>query len=403
MKKFAEKILSIFLAAVMIFGNAGTVFAAESEEQSLEEIIRPQIEAFAKSIDQEDADGKAADALAMHGMFKNGKDLNVGEDHALTATLVNSELVKFGLTKMCLNAIKSMQGLDLAEMPYISGSCGWYESNYYYDVYNKLSEEDSIENKDWRITPKGKYSGDLNKYDSSLLWMVGNATIKASIEQTNITETNVLYKITCTISDRFDFNTSTGGGFKDLISGIGAIFFDEFDWHSTISFNINVPHSCNHKTGMYHWIYDDENKTLISDDSNGYVSNNVTRHEYESGKGAYQTFEETSYYYELDETIRLYHSKPWVIEYDIKNPKYFVFSPLENYAAKSKLSLLHAGTDNAFFWTTEYFEISEEERKENNLGSREQLLRNYSGINFDGFFSYSTEKMYTFTFENNVY
>ena len=67
MKKFAEKILSVFLAAIMIMGTGiKPVFAAESEEQSLEEIIRPQIEAFAKSIDQKDADGKAADALASH-------------------------------------------------------------------------------------------------------------------------------------------------------------------------------------------------------------------------------------------------------------------------------------------------------------------------------------------------
>ena len=133
MKKFAEKILSVFLAAIMIFGNAGTVFAAESEEQSLEEIIRPQIEDFAKSIDQKDADGEAADALAMHGMFKNGKDLRVGESHAITATLANAEFMEEFITAICVDLVKLM-GQTKREVLYCEGSANWHRAdNKYYD------------------------------------------------------------------------------------------------------------------------------------------------------------------------------------------------------------------------------------------------------------------------------
>jgi hypothetical protein len=39
-----------------------------AEEKSLEEIIRPQIEAFGKSIDQKNANGSAQDALISHGI-----------------------------------------------------------------------------------------------------------------------------------------------------------------------------------------------------------------------------------------------------------------------------------------------------------------------------------------------
>ena len=65
-----------------------------SAENSLEEIIRPQIEAYAKSIDQKDANKKAQDALLGHGMRGKGKKLSVGESHAITATLMNGELFK---------------------------------------------------------------------------------------------------------------------------------------------------------------------------------------------------------------------------------------------------------------------------------------------------------------------
>ena len=61
------------------------IFAAE--EQSIEEIIRPQVEAFAKSIDRKNANGAAQDALISHGIGGNGKitamDANIIRKYAL--------------------------------------------------------------------------------------------------------------------------------------------------------------------------------------------------------------------------------------------------------------------------------------------------------------------------------
>ena len=426
MKNFGKRITGFLLALIMAFGSSVSVFAMElseasgvfeepaeesfeeaetfavSEGESLEEIIREQVEAFAKSIDQADADGKAADKLATHGMFKDGKKLSAGKSHPLTATLINSELMKYVLTIVCFNSINAMQGMDFTKMSYIDGGCGYYDSNYYHNIFNRSSMDGGIENRDWRVAPKGKYTGKLNGYDSSLIWMAGHVDFYASVERTKITKNEETYKVTCKISDRFDFATSNNSGFAGLISGIGALLFEEFDWEAAVSFNIKVPYSCNHKTGNYHWMYDADNKTLISDDSKGYIENAVMRHSYEAGKGAYQTSPEISYYHELTETIRLYHDKPWILEYDIKTQRYFVFSPLENYAAKSNLSLLHAGKEDVFFWTTEFFEITENERKELGLSTTEQLLRSYSGIQLDSFLNLSPETIYTFTYENKI-
>ena len=53
--------------------------AADAAAQTdLESIIREQIEAFAKSIDQKDASNSAKKALASHGISGGGKKLSVG-------------------------------------------------------------------------------------------------------------------------------------------------------------------------------------------------------------------------------------------------------------------------------------------------------------------------------------
>ena len=66
-----KKSVSILLCFLMIFN----IFPikAFAEEKSLEEIIRPQVEAFAKSIDQKNANGKAQDILITHGIGEKGK------------------------------------------------------------------------------------------------------------------------------------------------------------------------------------------------------------------------------------------------------------------------------------------------------------------------------------------
>ena len=105
-------------------------------ENSLEEIIRPQIEAYVKSIDIADADGRAKDAVAKHGISGKGKKLSVKEGHVLTATIYNSNMMKDMLIDGCASAIKSMNELDINVLPYIHGCANWRDSssNYFLHV-----------------------------------------------------------------------------------------------------------------------------------------------------------------------------------------------------------------------------------------------------------------------------
>ena len=105
-----KKLISIILAVgllLAVFPQSKTLKAKDSPTQTdIESIIREQIEAFAKSIDQKDADIKASRALASHGVSGGGKKLSVGKNHALTATLMNSELMLDVLTNGCAQAIR---------------------------------------------------------------------------------------------------------------------------------------------------------------------------------------------------------------------------------------------------------------------------------------------------------
>ncbi|MBQ7873847.1 MAG: hypothetical protein IJ306_01610, partial [Oscillospiraceae bacterium] len=313
MKKFAEKILSVFLAAIMIMGTGiKPVFAAESEEQSLEEIIRPQIEAFAKSIDQKDADGKAADALASHGITKNGKKLSVGENHALTATIMNSELFKTGLAYFCANIIK-VTGLLQVDVMCETIECTW-KSNKTDSHFGKKYIEDS---------------GEFNSYDSSLVWMVGSAYVEINVELKENKNDTKLYFVTVSVKDRFDFSTDTESALKDILGFIGIMLFEPFDWESKASFQLEIPHTefdCEHKSANYHWTLDTENFEFVSDSDNGFDYNQATREECVNAvvKG------ENLYCYNLDKYIRLNHNKPWVFEFTVKNMDSFMFSVLED-------------------------------------------------------------------------
>ena len=123
-----KKLISMISAVVILLGifpQNMTVKAADAAAQTdLESIIQEQIEAFAKSIDQTDADTKASKALASHGISSGGKKLSVGKNHALTATLWNSNWLQEALTNSCVKMIETGKTIAQSKV-YGRGSCYW--------------------------------------------------------------------------------------------------------------------------------------------------------------------------------------------------------------------------------------------------------------------------------------
>ena len=395
-KKVLSMILVLITLSAPLLGRAGTVHAATTDD--MESSIEKQIRAFADSIDQKDADDEAALALAGHGMTGRGKTLKIEKNHALTATLFNSELMQNLLTASCTKAIQYMQRLDLKSITPVQATCCWYgaESNYGARIYTNAS---STEYKDLiLLLARAKpYTGKLNSYDNALDWMAGFTYVVLKIERSKVTATETVYTVSCTVEDRFDFAADGNSGFGNLVSGMGALLFKEFDWEASVSFELAVPCSCNHSSGMYRWTYDPENRTFSSDSSNGYTENATTRYTYESTTGAF------SYYHELDKTVRLYHDKPWVLEYDVKNPGTFVLAPMDTAACTSHFSLLNRSQESLWFWDYECVTVSDTIKKTYKLSEANQEVYHYYGTALNTLFSYNTQNVYTLRLENRIY
>ena len=244
-----KKFISLVLCFAMIWGVfSQSAFAAE-EEQSLEDIIRPQVEAYAKSVDQTNADGKAADKLAAHGIRGNGKKLSVGESHPLTATLVNSELMKTFLAESCIKFIETERNVKNTKL-YGLGECQWVlkESNvhflYIYDYSAKRTgarcPKDYLE-KFNTVTDASLLPSSYNDYDDSLEWMAGEIYVDLEIEEEQICDDKIIYKINVFLHDTFDFSTENEGTLKNLLGLVGMLLFEPFEWESKFSFQIEIP------------------------------------------------------------------------------------------------------------------------------------------------------------------
>ena len=262
-----KKLISILLSAVILLGifpQNMTVKAADAAVQTdtqtdLEIIIREQIEAFAKSIDQKNADTKASKALASHGISGGGKKLSVGKNHALTATLMNSNWFQEALTNSCIKMIETRQIIGQSRV-YGRGSCNWTgdKSSYHCSIFDYdfdmniykaiiVAANGDLHKTDYCALIKNTlFTESRNAYDSSLFMIVGKVFFSIDLELNQTTKDTEIYDVVLKIIDRFDFHTSNGSGFKDFISGIGALLFKEFDWESKVSFQLTVPNECEH-------------------------------------------------------------------------------------------------------------------------------------------------------------
>ncbi|MBQ3560527.1 MAG: dockerin type I repeat-containing protein [Oscillospiraceae bacterium] len=290
MDKFLRKGISLFMAAVMAFGTGVTAFAEDgfislapieepeeiiseekifeeieyieeetellnaSAENSLEEIIRPQIEAYAKSIDQKDADKKAQDVIISHGMRGRGKKLSVGESHALTATIMNSELGKAGLSGICVqlietakeNNLKNIYGLT--PLYWVMGSSNMFYGNIYDSnkSYGKNASGEFVSAEGSIKKLKKAYVNVTNAYDKSLEIIAGGVCSDIDLITSQIFNDKIVYDVNVTFMDVFNFDTDNSTALENLLGFIGLLLFNPFEWESEFSFQIEVPNDCEH-------------------------------------------------------------------------------------------------------------------------------------------------------------
>lgn len=244
----AKKTITILLVLLMLLPLmtaklAVPASAAQTEIPTIEE----QIRSFADSIDKPGADDDAARIIAMHGILRGGRTMYADEDHALTATLMNSELLQNTLAITFAGTIQIMQEQGYSEL-FVNGDVTWNQDQCIHNTKVYYDDTYSLESRICKILNHAHYKGPVNGYDSTLTWLAGITDFRSVVTRTAVTDEMVTYKVTLCVNDRFDFDPSTSGSVPSAIASIlASALFREFDWESNVTFQLTVPNDCPHE------------------------------------------------------------------------------------------------------------------------------------------------------------
>lgn len=400
LKKAIHKIYVIMMICTVLLSQVS--FASlhvHAESADLKTTVEQQVRAFAKSINFSNADDAAARALASHGLTGRGKDLNVGNKHSLTATLMNAEMTQDAVSEGVAYLIELMQDFGDTET-YGFGNLNFYGSDASNDsgstgyvIYSSNSKNEKRSGIDHSVVNRRKYheTNKLNGYDTSLEWIAGCTRFYLTVKIIKESYNQVTYQVQVDVSDRFDFSTSGNDGFKNLISGIGSILFKEYDWKSTSTFNVTVPvEPCSHQSSSYTLTYHPETKTFTS--SNGNEAELFT---------TTTTSGTEKYYFELDDAIVLRADQPWVMEYDVKNFYALELSAVKHRGSEKYPSIRHYRGSKAYVYQYDCITLSDEIKNEYNFASDlKWITRTYEANLKD--ISCNNNNTYTYRYENII-
>ena len=392
MKRIFSLVCALVLALTMI------PLPARAMESTLKDEIRQavdsQIRAFAATLKQSGADDAAAKALAKHGLTQGGKKLSTGKSHSLTAALWSTEMLPAALIDGCSEALVLMQSTDPTEPWYVRGDNQWNGSSSTISMTRISAPILQTMGIDFVLAQHAPYTGPRNSYDSAMDWMVSGFNVLLEIVWVKTTANAMEYRVTCRVSDRFDFSTSGNGAFKNLISGIGAKLFREFDWESTVTFNLSVPYECSHTAAAYSWSYNTSTRKFENITADGFSPNPTYRQTISA--------DDATYCHELAQSVELRADRPWILEYDTRNPKAANLSPFRYNSDNTPLLRLGARTYVALM-DQDVVVISQADREQYGIDGTLGRKGYYYGAYFHNAFPYSAVKTYTFRLENVIH
>lgn len=414
MKRFTSLLLVLTVLATSLFGNVINVQARDTEGVDLETVIRDQIMEYTSTFDPgDDGANDGVKQLLNHAVNGKGEDLNMDEDDVFTAMMLNSVLWQEGVIESIETAVRYMQTINKMDKHFYRGGMYWYGGNMRYALYSYDDNENDISWDDPVISGISAVNETVanrkNEYDDGMLLVAGSSSVKLSLKQTEQTEDSITYKANFSLWDNFDFDnsykiTSASALLAQTMTWFGQMLslglIDEYSWSSSVEFEITIPYSCDHQTADYRWEYDGTNLVSITDD--GLRENNVKKiqkelqpgtqpEEYEDGEGV-----STDPYYKLQETVRLQHNLPWVVEFRMSgNDGGIMMGPTTQYTSGMpyllKTSKYVTGGD-----IFQYTETDSETGKESTMIGRSQY-----GIKYD-LSGYLSKSMHTYRLENRI-
>ena len=397
----AKRILPLLLLLVLLLPLLTGAVQAIGTAVDLEPYVREQYELLAQSMDRVGADETALWAMVNHALYGRGRDLAFGNNNAMTAVMLNSEMYKETVIEALTAAIERMQTFGLDEM-ILKGNAGWYD----YQLRHYLTDYGSDGLAHDGILHESNFTGTLNDNDVAMILVVGSASSRIGLKKVSVTEERVTYDVNFYLADGFDFD-NTYEDMEDLgydvtlaeaLTQVGKLLaiglIDEYQWYVDATFRITVPNTCDHHGANYSWIFDGEELVSVTD---GSFAHNGAEFVAIEEDGVVSPTSKADRVFELDQTVQLLHDQPWVLEFTARGDSTMLFSPTvgkdSRYPFLYKIMVEDMGFDDWYEYRHYMFGGTYTD------GSNPQTAWEYNGKKFSNSYSGSQK---TYRLENRV-
>ena len=387
-----KRVISVILALILVV-SCGPVMKLEAgaETADVKTLVEEQIKAYADSINQPNAAKTAATALLTNAAFR-GKDLSFDESSATTAMIFNSYLFQDALINSAVTMARLMQQMK-SDVLICRGMVEWRAESAAFSLHAYRDGDDPEKDMLQLAAGTTPLYGDqtylVNKYnacDKMLISTVGGMSLEYTITIAEIREDTVVYGIQLKCEDCFDYNADYSGSdynrdYEELLSMFGGLTLREFYWESNVSFQLEVPYTCNHSSGDYRWEFDGVGD-LASVTENGNTRNSLDKLQGTTEDGVF-----SNTIYTLQTPIRLNHDRSWSMEICCTGTGFLVFGE-----QRSGGVYLRKAANTLFFGESVY--LSEDDEK--------KTLTHY-GVWFTGKTGLSSADTHTYLLSNRVF
>ena len=398
-----RRVLALLISLVMILSLIPT--SEVKAEESLQAAVARQVTAYASSISQKDAANAAATAMLTNAAFR-GKNLTMDEENVMTAMIFNSCLFQEQLIHSCAAAAELMQQLRTDTLRG-AGGIHWYSSSPSYGIHAFVDGlNQSVETLADSVSLHEDPNNLLQQYNSNdnmLVMLCGTAEVEYRFKRLQTTVENIQYEVSITISDVFnfdaDYNENYNRDFEKILSMFGQLSFKSFSWECQATFCFEVPYTCDHTLNSYQWIVGENNQSLISCNSDSFRENETYQYTYSKTKPNGTV--ETLYYYSLQETVSLFHDKPWVLTFDTQGVVSFMLSAVRD--GRTALPTLHQfNSEYTWIGYRNRWRLTDSEKEALNTTSTWYWEEHYRGAYLSDKFPYAYTHTYTYRLENVI-
>ena len=419
-----KRVVSLFLGLILCVSllpvSAGAT--AVKPVDYIESVVGEAYDAFAANMLKQDTNLNTGKLMIEKATQDQFEPFTREEQDLLMSVILHSAMYRDTTIESVAKAIEQLQELQQTEI-HLRGSTGWYNygcrhslNSYETDQFGKYEDDENC-GSFYKVT---SYPGQINEYDNTLCLLVGSGYSRMNIYEVSRTSEKVKYEVQLFLSDRFDFKNDyskyeeagLNTALAKFLTSLGdSLNLNEFDWEVQTSFVVEVPFSCDHKAANYRWTFDGTSLASVTGD--GLTINAGTKKLYttttkeEDGT----TSTKTTQYFLLDETVRLFHDKPWVVEFTNKGSSSVLLAPTERMDSTEPFLLRTStqreqedGTSHTdqyvFAGTYVHTPVTEEQKEQWQLEYDSTPLRNHYGIDFSDV--YNAKKEQTFRLENRV-